>query len=117
LKRGIIHKMKYFSKKQIYEGQALPSWYGIARRQIFLDSLECYPIPFNWIVRAYDAIRYIMKIPGHSQYEQDMQKAYHRGYDAGKHQAILDQCFTDLQDRIDLIKKDEWDRIISKRVS
>jgi hypothetical protein len=92
-----------FTLRQIYEGQEIPRWYGIARRRYAEDYLEYSPIPINLIIRTYDSLKHKLsrwfKVPKPHRWEQELNAAYHRGYNDGKHQAIMDEFLQQVERR------------------
>lgn len=48
----------------VNQGEPIPKWYGVGRRDWAYQQSICYPVPFNWLIaRVIDPIRRAVKVP------------------------------------------------------
>jgi len=67
-------------RRIIYEGERIPTGYGIAYFDFWKDGLVCYPIPLNILIRSLRILRLRIICIGYpSKWERSLLAAYHLG--------------------------------------
>jgi len=97
-------------KNVIEEGMVVPRFYGIASRDFCNDTMVCYPVPFNWIVRWSTELSRILKFPTASKFEQQLNAVYQEGFKKGREQATID-FLADLDRSIEERTAKEMERV------
>lgn len=85
---------------EIYQGQMIPAWYGIAWHRFDRDAVVCFPMPLNVVASVLRSIWIWFKwghIPAHSSvrdaYDQGIQDGMKRGYAKGYDGCLHDRVY------------------------
>lgn len=83
--------MKMLTDRMVFEGQALPFWYGVTYRDPAWRAWVCHPIPLNFLVRWGRALWWFLaREPKADRLESACEAAYERGFRVGqKHGEVL----------------------------
>lgn len=73
-------------RREISYLEMIPPWYGLAYRQVHMDSIVCYPIPLNVVARVWMNVRTWFKVPFRNpiSYERALVVAFQRGEEKGR---------------------------------
>lgn len=100
---------KLFLDIQIYQGDAIPHWYGVAYYDFARDTAVCYPFGVHLLVRWARSVYWWLVWKRPSRVESELMKAYKYGreyandeaYEAGYRQGLQDGREASLEQLLD----------------
>ena len=91
----------------VREGEVVPRWYGVARRDWSMDVLVCYPVPFNLIMYGGHWLLHTVRFPSALACER---AAWRAGYQRARDSALREDVDKTLRIAATLRAQERRDR-------